>query len=156
MCFDNSDYDWFAQVVTDEVSKAEKPERCQECRREIAQGEYVRSIFMQEHDQCVYDPTSDDYDGPETEKEGCPDDCDHDYGETFECSICETCDQLLKAIKQHELDERCDESESQPAFGELGEAMVNGDGSGYLAKAEAMFPGITERLPKNWVKVEVE
>jgi hypothetical protein len=48
------------------------------------------------------------------------------------------------------MDEGCSESESRPCLGELGDTMFEGDRASYLAKAEALFPGITSRLPERW------
>jgi hypothetical protein len=156
MCF-STDYDWDAKVVTDETLPATTAVTCGECRRLIPIGEPVRHIFMQEDDWCKLDRSSERYDGrysdDDDDAEGCPhtDEADCDFGETFDFDLCETCCQLIEAIHQHELEEGCDEAESRPACGELYDAMDRDRGPGYLAKAESLYPGITARLPHNWL-----
>lgn len=151
MCFDNDDCDWYAAIIEDETLPATKQARCGECGRIILVGEPVRHIFQQQREVCRHDPESDDYDGEETDLMGCPPDCVHDFGETFHHDICQPCDQLVEAIHQHEIEEGCGESESRPSLSELYEAMDRHRGPKYLAKAEALYPGITERLPAKFL-----
>ena len=149
MCFYN-DCDWYASIQEDKVGVATKDIKCDECHRLIKEGEWVRHIFMQEDEECRNNPESEYCEGGE-EGDSCPPDCEHDYGETFDYDRCETCDQLIEAIHQHELDEGCREDESRPNLTELYEALVEGDGRAYLAKAETLFPGITGRLSERFL-----
>jgi hypothetical protein len=151
MCFPNDDYDWAAEVQVDEYLVADKPIKCLECFRTISVGDRFRQTYQQEDETCRNHPASDHYDGPEADSDECAPGCEHDYGETYTHRMCETCDQLIEAIHQHEIDEGCSEIESRPCFGELGDAMFEGPRAAYLAKAETMFPGITSRLPSRWV-----
>ena len=150
MCFDEGDCDWTASVCEDETLPATKPTRCDECGRMIEVGEPVRHIFLQEHEYCREDPEHEDYDGEETDRVGCghatEDECD--FGESSHYDRCQTCDQLLDAIYQHEIESGCKHHEAQPNLGELDNAMIYGDRDRYLAKAEQLYPGITQRLPK--------
>jgi hypothetical protein len=150
MCFD-SDYDWYAEVQSDEYLVADKPIKCLECFRSISVGDRFRHIYQQEDETCRNHPISDYYEGPETDSKECAPGCEHEYGETYTHRMCETCDQLIEAIHQYEMDEGCSEIESRPCFGGLGDAMFEGARAAYLAKAETMFPGITSRLPSRWV-----
>ncbi len=150
MCF-YDDADWEANFVDDTTAPAEKPVKCNECRRVIPIGEPVRHIYMQECEVCRHNPKHDDYDGLETEDD-CPEGCEHDYGETYDYDRCQTCDQLIEAIHQHELAEGCREWESRPGLTDLCDAMVEGDGEAYLATAETLYPGITARLPESFLR----
>jgi hypothetical protein len=151
MCF-YDDGDWTAQVVEDEILVVTAPVKCDECRRPIKPGEWRRHVFMQEHEVCRHNPAHDDYDGPETDSEDCPEGCEHDFGETFDYDRCQSCDQLIEAIHRHELAVGCHEYESRPSLTELHDAMVEGDGEAYLAKAEELFPGITARSPETFLR----
>lgn len=146
MCFYEDDCDWTASVSTDEVLTADKPVKCDECQRVIPAGDSVRHIWMQEHEVCRNDPDS----------VGCPEGCDHDFGETENYDRCQACDQLTEAIHQHELAEGCKEYESRPPLTGLYDAMSEGDGKAYLAKAESLYPGITGRLPASFLQFREE
>lgn len=150
MCF-TDDCDWYASIVEDEILTASKPTQCNECHEMIQEGGWLRHIFMQEHEECIHDPTSENYDFEgEHEGEGCPEGCEHDYGETCDYDRCETCDQLIEAIHQHELVEGCSHNESYPNLDGLYDAFWEGNGKAYLARAETLYPGITERLTESF------
>lgn len=163
MCFYDDDDDWYASIVEDSVIEVTSPVRCDECGRSIPPGSWRRHIFMQQDEYCRHDPEGGRYDAGDTAEamgvdvdalpeEGCPPGCEHDYGETCEYDRCEACDQLIEAIHRHELDEGCREYESRPALEELHQAMWEGDGAAYLAKAESLYPGITSRLPESFLE----
>lgn len=131
MCFYHDDYHWIASVYEDSAQVAEKDCRCFECYRMIQAGEMRRKIFQQEEECCriCYDEDSD----KET--------CDHDYGETFSCSICRECGLMLEAIYDLERIEGCPEHARQPAYGELGGAIWSSDdGKKYVRHALERFP----------------
>jgi hypothetical protein len=143
MCFYEGDCDWTASVYSDTTEPATKPTKCDECRRIISIGEPVRHVWMQEHEICRHDPESDDFDGDEDDPVTlCGDECEHDFGETFDYDCCETCTQLIEAIHHHELLIGCREYESRPNLTE---------GLKYLAKAEQLYPGITARVPQSFI-----
>lgn len=150
MCF-TADYDWYAEQASDEETTADTSMKCFECGRVIPSGETFRRIEQQEHEICIHDPDNDHYEGPETEQEGC--DCEEgacDFGESFDCDICTECAKLLKAIEASEIEEGCSPSESQPAFGGLYDAMTEGDGDRYRAKAAVMFPEIADHVQAHY------
>jgi hypothetical protein len=151
MCFDN-DSDWTASIVERKTTLAKKPTKCRECNRVIQVGDLLHHVYQQEHEVCRYDPESDDYIGEDenADKEGCPEGCKHDFGETYDYDCCEVCSQLIEAIHQHELEEGCHESESRPPYEGLYDAFADGDGDRYFAKAEELYPGITSRLTENF------
>lgn len=132
MCFDNGNCDWYAAIqnVTDGTGKTS---RCYECGNAIADGEWRRSVFQQEHEECQRC----EWEELEDDDEPC---VDHDYGETFSCDICEPCLKLLKAIEAVEADEGCPDYARQPMFGDLHEAMDYDDSGRYSRRALSMFP----------------
>jgi hypothetical protein len=81
MCF-NGDYEWRASTVDETEGPAAARTKCDECHRWINAGEWMKHIYMQEHEACqrCEDSWSDNY------EENHPDcaDGEHDYGETFE------------------------------------------------------------------------
>lgn len=110
MCFDNDDFDWYAEVQVDTSGENARRERCHECRRWIEVGEWCRRIFQQEHDGC-------------SECDGLDPDCEHDYGQTYHYVCCQECVTILNAIKQVEQAEGCPAYAQQPALTELRDAM---------------------------------
>ena len=106
MCFIN-ECDWYAETVIDEERPAEKPLKCYECHRAVPTGETMRHVDMWESETCKHNPSHDDYEGPEMDSEECPEGCEHDFGESFSCSICQECAKLLKAIEASEIEEGC-------------------------------------------------
>ena len=147
MCFYNDNYDWYAQVneVTD--GPAMKAGTCEECRQPIAVGDQCRSVHQQEHEECQQ--CDEDSDDAEFDADGnfIPCDGNHNYGETADFMICESCCQILKAIEAHEIDEGCPPHARQPSYGGLwDETTEDLDALGkYLARAQTMFPGIESR-----------
>lgn len=122
MCFYH-DYDWTADVWEDVLTTDAAPHECYECHARIHPGEPHRWVYQQEHEACRRCE-----DDPDWQEEGGNDpggeDCkagNHDYGETFECRICDRCNRLLEAIRRAEEADGCRESEAQPAFGEIRE-----------------------------------
>jgi hypothetical protein len=145
MCF-NNDYDWYADVwdVTD--GENDVPAKCIECGLAIASGEWRRHVYLQEDEECYRCEQGDLKEGDEP--------CEvHDYGEIFECSICETCCKILKAIEAVEIDEGCPVGSRQPLYGELSQALFDdancGDGK-YAARALAEHPELRELFPREW------
>lgn len=139
MCFYN-DYDWYAELVEDEIRTADQPTRCGECGTVVPEEGTLRHIYYQQYEIC----RRDHYEGGP----GCSEDCEHDFGETFDFDLCEACNQLIEAIHQFEIEEGCGEAESRPAFGELYDAIYNR--KDYLEKAESLYPGITSRLSETF------
>jgi hypothetical protein len=141
MCFTH-DYDWRAEVEEDTVTKADRPTICDECRKIIHIGSWLRHVRQQEYEQCqrCEDGDSCDYEENHPECAG----GDHEHGETFDWDCCEACDKVLRAIKAAELEDGCREWESQPALTQLPEAMFydRRDGGRYLAKVREMFPEV--------------
>lgn len=138
MCFVN-DYDWYAAYTIDEIRVAGKPRKCGECGELITHGADYRYIYQQEHEECVC----------LKEQDVC--DCETpEYGETFYFSICYRCNCILASIKEQEVSEGCKEDVSQPAFGELYEALLYDDENRYLERFYADFP--TLKLPDKWAE----
>lgn len=130
MCFVN-DCDWIARINESTDGPAVKPVHCDECGIAIGIGEVHRHIYQQEHEECP----------------GCEDgDCDGvncDFGETYECDICGNCCKLLDVIRRVEIESGCSPYESQPALGELADAMFEDgyrDGGKYLERAKLDHP----------------
>lgn len=155
MCFYHEDADWTASVYEDEENApTDKAAKCDECRAIIRVGEPRRHVYMQEHEGCIrcdrdardsHQERSGDYD-EEDDDGNLPsltpcEDGKHDYGETFECDICENCQKLLLAIAAAEADEGCDPHESQPSFGAMFEEMNDGgEAITYIDRARDLFP----------------
>lgn len=138
MCFYNDDYDWYASVQKTETHIAGKPLPCHECGRQIAVGESLVYIYLQEHEECQR---------CEWEELG-PDDepCDsHDYGEIYHYRRCDECDQILKAIQVVEQEEGCPAHAQQPNLEELGEVFMEHESrEQYALRAVAMYPALAE------------
>lgn len=159
MCFYNEDYDWIAEVneVTD--GPASQAGKCIECGSAIAIGDTCRTVHQQEHEecqQCEEDGCNAEYDA---DGNYVPCDGNHDYGEIFDCLICESCCQLLQAIEAHEIDAGCPPHARQPSYGGLWEETFEDEEAlaDYLKRAKEMFPGIETRsrlYPKMVVVVE--
>lgn len=144
MCFYN-DYDWYASTCDVTDGPTEPAGKCYECGCEIPAGVFRRQVFMQEHEYCQIceDEDSSDF-------LGTIDDDDNDvpapehkcnYGETFECDICQNCVNVLAAIKQAEIEAGCPDHAQQPAYGELRDALYDHeDGPKYAKRAIEMFP----------------
>lgn len=159
MCFYHEP-DWHAEVYEDAIVPGTEARHCIECDAALPVGEPRRHIWMQQLEECRRYYRFNDDDGEddlsEHPTEECPEGCD--FGETFECSLCLPCCDVLEAIRAVELAEGCREHESQPALGELRSALrenaerdedgeVVRDGS-YLRKAVEMFPEIRPHLKK--------
>ena len=140
MCFVHDDYDWCARYSEDEIRTARKPRKCGECDEEIPKGANYRHIYQQEHEECVCLEEQDECD------------CETpDYGNVFDFSICHRCNCILESIKKQELSEGCREYESQPAFGELYEALRYDDKKRYLKRFYEDYPEL--KLPDEWVEL---
>lgn len=155
MCFYNDDVDWVASVYEDNRDvKPDTAARCYECRSPIRPGEPRRHVFMQEHEGCIkcdrdardkHQDQTGDYD--ETDESDsplplttCPEG-EHDYGEEFECDICQQCQKLLDAIMEVEIAEGCHPNDSQPLFGHLCETFSEADSAeDYINHARNKFP----------------
>lgn len=147
MCFYNDNYDWIAGVSEVIDGPALRSEKCIECSQPIAVGDTCRSVHQQEHEECLKcDELSDDVDYDE-DGNFIPCDGNHYYGETFDCLICESCVQLLRAIESVEIDERCPPHARQPSIGGLYDEVIENDDmlARYLQRASEMFPGIEQR-----------
>lgn len=145
MCFVN-DYDWTADTVERSEKIAEKPIRCEECRREIQAGQIVHHIYMQEHETCQA------CDNLECECPAQNPDDWHEcfctepaFGETCNYNCCHECHLFLEAVEAAEKEAGCDRSESRPALGIMIEQIQDGDfqeAKRYWKKAASMFPEI--------------
>lgn len=133
MCFYNDNYDWYASICDVADGPSDKPSKCYECGESIQSGEFRRHIFQQQHEECrrcEWEELGDD-------EEPCE---HHDYGETFDCDLCESCVKVLRAIEAVEADEGCPPHARQPGYGELLDAIWEGDGKRYRDRAVSMFP----------------
>jgi hypothetical protein len=142
MCFYN-DYDWTAEVNEETEGVADTENSCIDCSAKIIRGEWRRNIVQQEHEECqqIEECGHDDDDNLIHDCERDKDECN--YGENFECDICQRCDTIRKAILKVEISEGCDPSEGQPALGELKEQVDNSEGwLVYIDKMRAL--GLTE------------
>lgn len=140
MCFFNDDYDWCAEVNEIRHERNDNPAKCYECRRLIQPGEWRQSIHQVEHECCQIcdDESSDLFDESIN-----PEECKHDCGESFDCSICRECSLLLEAIWDVERIEGCPEHARQPCYGELYDAMnPRNDGEKYRRHALEKYPGL--------------
>lgn len=127
MCFYH-DYGWVAEISEKTEGVATVPTACDECHQVIHPGEFLLHIFQQQHSE---DSWAEDH----------GDDEPFEPGETFEYDRCERCHKLLQAIRAAEEEAGCRGSETQPALGELREAMFEADDAGHYAdKAREMFP----------------
>jgi hypothetical protein len=137
MCFHN-DYDWTASVAITTEGPAATKCRCGECGVNIEPGEWRKSVFLREHEECqvCQDEWSDQYD-----EEAKHETCTHEYGEEDTYTICGDCCKVLKAIEAHEKAAGCPHHARQPMPYELWEEMNNHhDGPQYAREAIAMFP----------------
>ncbi len=118
MCFYNEgDYDWVAEDSSVEyIRDAECVCSCCECGRQILTGEWRVSISMWEHSCCQLcdDELSEDFD--ETIDKAT---CEHEYGETWDGSICVECAKMRAAIYEVEAIEGCPEYARQPNYGDM-------------------------------------
>jgi hypothetical protein len=142
MCFYNKDYDWVATVNETEVTTADNPTRCDECRTPIAVGEWIKTIHQQEYEACQIceDEFADDYDEEQDKAT-----CEHKYGETFDYVRCEACDKVLRAIEVIEIEEDCPADARQPALTMLLDELFHFepvDRMKYIDRAVEMFPEI--------------
>jgi len=146
MCF-NTESDWTASV--NEVTEGPSPARvrCGECHQWINVGEWRKFVHQEEHEECELCR----YDGCECPKDhlGFCNECKcekPDFGNEFDATICEPCSKLLKAIMHAELVAGCAPSESQPAYGELREAIQEDDK--YIDVALQMFPEVAAHIDR--------
>jgi len=139
MCFYNDDYDWIAEVNDVRHERSDQKSRCIDCCRTIQSGEWRQTIDQQEHEECqICSEWGDLYDESVIKET-----CDHDYGETFHCSVCRECSLLREAIYDLEQIEGCPEYARQPPAGELYDAMnPRNDGEKYRRHALEKFPGL--------------
>lgn len=112
MCFVH-DYDWCASVEV-VLGTRGSAGRCIDCGRRIAPDEWRLHVYQQEYEECQ---------ACEWEDVPACEDGEHDYGETFACDICRECCEWREAIRSAEIDAGCHEDESQPAYGELLDAI---------------------------------
>lgn len=137
MCFYDDDYEWYAEVHDTTTGTSPLASRCYECHRRIEPHQWLTHIFQQEREACSRcDECGDDYD-PDQD----PATCEHDYGETFECDICESCIKLREAIERVEEEEDCPPHARQPGIGGLWDVMLeHSDATKYAQRAIEMFP----------------
>ena len=111
MCFDN-DADWYASINEVTESDSGPACRCCECDERIAETDWRQTIHQVEHESCQ-----------DCDDELPDDECFHDYGETFDGSLCRTCVRMLAAIEEIEIEAGCKEGHRQPLGGELWESV---------------------------------
>lgn len=139
MCFYHGDYDWIARSVEQDMRKSTIPVRCDECHHKIPPGAEYQHTEMREHEECqrCQDECSEKY-------EHCHPACAegvHDFGEESEHDVCGECLKMLAAIQYVEADDGCVGDETQPATGELLEAMWESDhATEYIDRARQEFP----------------
>lgn len=157
MCF-NNDYDWYAEVSSDNGAMVAEPAKCYECRRLIPPGSFARAISLMEHELCQACENG-ECDCPgrhdlSLDYHGC--ECEHpDHGETFDCWICTDCSKILLAIKEVEIAEGCHEVDSQPAIGQLWESISENEK--YIEHAVERFPEVLGLLQsKGMCELETE
>jgi len=137
MCFE-PEYDWYADVTALTESEAGARVACEDCGELIHPGDWRRYVYQQEHEECQRCEWEELEPGDEP--------CDtHDYGETWECSLCRDCCNIRAAISAVEADEGCRPDTREPAYGELDEALRYDDGR-YVARVRAWFPRIKSKL----------
>jgi hypothetical protein len=134
--FFHGDFDWVANVFEETVKRADKPVKCLECFNRIPAGTEYKHVYLQQHEYCQKCQCEDGDD-----LEPCEDDEDHDFGETDEHRICESCQKLLCAIQHVESEDGCVGQETQPGLGELREAMWESDHAvEYIERARRDYP----------------
>ena len=160
MCFYNDDYEWTASVVEKLDTLSPKNCRCEECGNDIEVGDVCRIVHMQEHEQCQIceDNWSDNYAGWTDEKGEAiaplPCDSGHDYGNTFDATICLNCLKVREAVKEYELKEGCPEHASEPGYGEWHEVFFEHSNNWEYAEAcVAKYPELADHA---WIKTLLE
>lgn len=113
MCF-YTVCDWYPEVAEDAIIPGTKASFCYECHMPLPVGEPRRHVYYQEHEEC-----------PQCKRVlECANGCaGPGIGKTFEADLCLRCCSLLNAILAVEIEAGCRPDESQPAFGELGQAL---------------------------------
>ena len=143
MCFDN-DCDWYADITELTESRSGAETTCCECHRPIAENDWRRNIYLQQHEDCI------DCDAP---NDGTPCralvaagvDGSCDFGETWSGDICRGCAAFLAAIRRVEREAGCPSYAQQPPFGGLWEEMQEHyDGVKYCERAVQMFPSLID------------
>ena len=144
MCF-HHDFYWCPDVAQKITYRADTVWHCIECRCRIGPGEWYHSVRQQEHEECRR------CEDGECECPGRPADDDAmgwhaceceepDHGERFEGEFCARCCKVLTAVEAHELAEGCRGNSTQPAYGELDDALH--EEPHYADVAAAMFPDL--------------
>ncbi len=112
MCFD-TEGDW--QATINEWSGVRGPRsHCTECGAEIPEGAWRLHIHQQESEECTI---------CEYEEGEYREDCDHDYGESFDGDVCRECCLVRAAIYELEEKEGCPSYSREPLFGTLWEEL---------------------------------
>lgn len=143
MCFYYTS-DWSADIFTQTDSRSGEATTCCECGRQIAETDWRRSIYLQQHEGCI------DCDGPNdgtlcTALVAAGLDGPCDFGEKWSGDICRGCTAFLAAIRRVEREAGCPLDAQQPPIGGLWEEMRNHyDGVKYCERAVQMFTSLID------------
>ena len=140
MCFVN-DYDWSAEVSDHLAIVEEEDCRCEECGRTIPPGEWHEYVWQREYECCQFCNDRD------------VDDCECDYGETYECRTCRDCCRFRDAVQATELAEGCAAYEALPPYGLLWEGVQEigvRESAKYARTFLRMHPGQKPWLVEKW------
>lgn len=129
MCFYNDEYDWVAEVHELSMIVIDRDRKCCECGIAIAAGSTCEHIYQQENESCP-------------ECDGTDPECEHDFGEIFECWTCGDCLKVIKAIEAHEEEEGCPKYARRPSLTQLYQEAFydHQDAEVYARKCIEMFP----------------
>lgn len=161
MCFYDNDGDWSASVWQETEADSGPAIKCDECGKPIAENEWRRHVFGQEHDSCQIceGEFSDEFiSREEMETELADGDAEwatahlkelaehkHDYGESFHYDRCRDCDKILQAVEARETDEGCPVNQRRPGLYEMREALWEHEQrKEYAERAISMFPELSE------------
>jgi len=137
MCFNNDCAEWYAEVQELTRTRSNKLRRCHECRDDIQIGDWFTEVFQQERDYCeTCVENEDDDELTEEEKQH---DCD--FGETFNCVLCENCRLIRHAIWVVETEEGCPEDARQPAWLSMADELSeHSNADAYLRRSLELHP----------------
>lgn len=163
MCFVHDDYAWYAMVSEHKATVATSPMKCDECEAPIAAGDFVYTVFQQEHEECqacadgLCDCPREDPNDEDSDRVCSGVDCrcsKPNFGETFDYCRCEGCDKFILAIEAAELEEGCRKSEARPGLPMWYDLQGNGrdEVKRYWKFAAKMFPELVTsgHLAKLW------
>lgn len=119
MCFYH-DCEYVASINEKTTRLAKRDFTCGECRKLSPASSIRHEVYQQEHDPDE-DLNPDDADYKQQLE-------DFDIGYVFEMAWCDQCEQLRAAIRAVEISEGCSRDSAEPLFGELYEAVEQGEG----------------------------